>query len=204
MKTYFEAIETAYESSSSSSDSSISIEQLFDYFTKMFDVLLGAAIGMAFSVYFPRIPMFCVMKCSRSHSYRKMAYKIRMSTTVIQILLEVALIIALVVLLIQSKFYLFLVNIPAVACYGIMLLWALAFDIYYSCIYKRYMNEGNYEEHLFSEGKKNKTHKANAHSPSKASTQYDTQRSLNSMYPSYRDTQGQSSFSLASMSQIAP
>lgn len=111
-----------------------------------------------------------------------------MSTTVLQILLEVALIIALVVLLIQSKFYLFLVNIPALACYAIMLLWALIFDIYYSCIYKRYMNEANLPTDLIPKAKKNKSNKVKAQSPTKGMQSQDTQRSLNSMAPSYRDT----------------
>ena len=68
-----------------------------------------------------------------------------MTTTVIEILLCVALIIGLIIMLQKAKLIIFFVNIPGIVCYILILIWTLAFDIYYSCVFKRYAVKGEHK-----------------------------------------------------------
>lgn len=63
---------------------------------------------------------------------------VRLATTIVQILLELSVIIGMILILQKSKLVLFVVNIPGAVCYIIIFLWALCFDIYHSCVHKRY------------------------------------------------------------------
>jgi len=63
---------------------------------------------------------------------------LRLSTNLILILLCLAIIIGLGIILSKSNNILYPLNVPGIVAYVLILLFFLIFDIYYSCIFKRF------------------------------------------------------------------
>ena len=83
--------------------------------------------------------MFAIMKAKKkTKELRNYQYIVRLTTTIAQLLLELSVIIGMILILQKSKLVLFVVNIPGAVCYILIFLWTLCFDIYHSCVHKRY------------------------------------------------------------------
>ncbi|CDW89779.1 UNKNOWN [Stylonychia lemnae] len=96
-------------------------------------------------IYIPRIIGFMYMKCfPYDQEMRRKAYIVRVSTSVLLLVLLIGLETIVIVFLVQSNFWLFGVNILPIIAYGGGILLTIAFDLYFSCVY------GNY--HIFGFG----------------------------------------------------
>jgi len=53
-----------------------------------------------------------------------------------------AAIIGLIILLKKSYLILTFINVPGIVVYSLVLIWVLAIDIYFSCVYHKYYKKG--------------------------------------------------------------
>eukprot|EP00347_Sterkiella_histriomuscorum_P012985 403366456 len=121
----------------------LDFEELSGMLDDILNLLLAIPILILVLVYIPRVLIYIKMKCKHADvAWRLRAYKIRVFTTVMLILLEVAVIIGCGILLGKSKTLLAPQAVPAIVGYLISLIYDICFDIYFCVIYKRYHNQG--------------------------------------------------------------
>eukprot|EP00347_Sterkiella_histriomuscorum_P012202 403369503 len=124
----------------------ITLDDIDNLLKASLNFLLAVPIILVVLVYFVRCVMFIAMKVKKqNYQFRQVVSTVRMVTTLIQLLLALALIIGLIIMLIKSKLILFLINVPGVICYILIFLWTLCFDIYYSCVYRRYYRKSEHK-----------------------------------------------------------
>ena len=111
----------------------------YDLMKTSFDFLIAVPVIMLV-LYATRIGMFIAMRVlQKKYSFRRIVYRVRMSTTLVLIFLSLATIIGLGVIVNKNYYYkLYNINVTAIGCYVVIFFWSLAFDIYHSCVYMRY------------------------------------------------------------------
>ncbi|CDW87347.1 UNKNOWN [Stylonychia lemnae] len=107
------------------------------------DLMIGISSLMAGIVFFPRVVVYIYMRNEKDgYSRRKITSYVRVVTLVLQILMLLSAIIGLIILLKQSYLIISFINIPGIVAYSLVLVWVLAFDIYFSCVYHKYYKKG--------------------------------------------------------------
>lgn len=103
------------------------------------DLMIAIPALLITLVFFPRIVMFIIMRKWKSdYKKRLLAYRVRMTTTLLHIALNLCCIIGLIIMLVKASGLIFFVNVPGIVVYILILVWILAADIYYSCVFNRY------------------------------------------------------------------
>ena len=122
--------------------SGLTLMDLKNMLDSTLDFLLAAPIILVVGIFLPRIVMFVLMKVGKNNKrFRNYQYIVRLTTTIAQILLELSVIVGMIIILQKSQLVLFIVNIPGAICYILIFLWTLCFDIYHSCVHKRYWDK---------------------------------------------------------------
>eukprot|EP00347_Sterkiella_histriomuscorum_P009257 403341901 len=103
------------------------------------DLMLAIAALLVTIVFLPRLIMYVAIRVKKTqYSRRQVAYRVRLVTLVLHILLCLACIIGLIVCMVKTQKLTSFIAIPGVVVYSLLLGWILSFDIYYCCVYKRY------------------------------------------------------------------
>eukprot|EP00347_Sterkiella_histriomuscorum_P021292 403334516 len=117
-------------------------KQVEDLIYVSLDLMTAIAALLVALVFFPRLIMYVAIRMKKTeYSRRSVAYKVRLVGTILHVLLCLACMIGLIVCMMKTSKLTSFIAIPGIIVYSLLLVWVLAFDIYYCCVYKRYFEK---------------------------------------------------------------